>query len=180
LDEDTKCPQESESGGFCPRTASGNRLVHITVLLFAIFFRFILCNEEGNEDTCMYTCRQLTSSAIQDYASNRRNINNQPPSSLPRLQHALWHTPASVAALGHSTRCNNIDKGDARALYYANSILRGSSMYSFTLTRKVTASRPSNIRWSYVSATTITGLITICPFTTTGRSFVACIPSTAD
>jgi len=68
----------------------------------------------------------------------------------------------------------------SRALYYANSILRGSSMYSFTFTRNVTASRPSNIRWSYVSATTITGLITICPLTTTGRSFVACIPSTAD
>jgi hypothetical protein len=81
----------------------------------------------------MRTCRQLTSNAIQGYA-NRRNINNQPPSSLPRLQHALLLTPASVAALGHSTRCNNIDKGDARALYYANSILRGSSMYSFTLT----------------------------------------------
>jgi len=46
------------------------------------------CNEEGNEDTCTRTCRQLTSNATQDYASNRSETNNQPPSPLPRLQHA--------------------------------------------------------------------------------------------
>ena len=42
--------------------------------------------------------------------------------------------------------------------------------------RNVTASRPSSNRWSYVKATIIIGLITICPSTTTGRSLVACIP----
>jgi len=182
LDEATNCLARvgirSFLSAYCLREPPLLTITELAGIAFAIFFRFIPCSK-GNEDTCMRTCCQLTSNAIQGYA-NRRNINNQPPSSLPRLQHALLLTPASVAALGHSTRCNNIDKGDARALYYANSILRGSSMYSFTLTRKVTASRPSNIRWSYVSATTITGLITICPFTTTGRSFVACIPSTAD
>lgn len=35
---------------------------------------------------------------------------------------------------------------------YPNSIRLGSSMYSLTFTRNVTASLPSNRRWSYVSA----------------------------
>ena len=46
----------------------------------------------------------------------------------------------------------------------------------FHAPRNVTASRPSSNRWSYVKATIIIGLITICPSTTTGRSLVACIP----
>lgn len=42
--------------------------------------------------------------------------------------------------------------------------------------RNVTASRPSSRRWSYVSATTIIGRISILPSTTTGRSLIACMP----
>ena len=42
--------------------------------------------------------------------------------------------------------------------------------------RKVTASRPSSKRWSYVRATTMMGRMTICPSTTTGRSLMVCIP----
>jgi hypothetical protein len=85
---------------YCLREPPLLTITEVAGIAFAIFFRFILCNK-GNEDTCMRTCRQLTSNAIQDYASNRRDINNQPPSSLPRLQHAFLHAPASVAALGH-------------------------------------------------------------------------------
>lgn len=43
--------------------------------------------------------------------------------------------------------------------------------------RKVTASRPSSRRWSYVSATTMIGRTTIWPSTTTARSLIECIPT---
>jgi hypothetical protein len=71
------------------------------------------------------------------------------------------------------------------------SIFRGSSINSFTVLRNVTASRPSTSLWSYVKAIWyelqlagavpkyIIGRMTICPFTATGRSFVACRPRTA-
>ena len=45
--------------------------------------------------------------------------------------------------------------------------------------RKVTTSRPSIHRWSYVSVTTIIGRTTIRPLTAAGLSLVACMPSTA-
>lgn len=52
-------------------------------------------------------------------------------------------------------------------------------MYSLTLTRNWTASRPSRRRWSYVRARYIIGLTSIFPFTTTARSLMAWRPRTA-
>ena len=46
--------------------------------------------------------------------------------------------------------------------------------------RNVTASRPSIMRWSYVSARYIMGRATTAPSLTTARIFVACIPRIAD
>lgn len=46
--------------------------------------------------------------------------------------------------------------------------------------RKVTASRPSIRRWSYVSARYIMGRITTWPSRATGRGLVACMPRIAD
>ena len=97
----------------------------------------------------------------------------------------------------HSARRNNIDKGVVRVVLCQQHLARVFNVFFYShcafpqqrhqrnvqratnashAPRNVTASRPSNIRWSYVSATTIIGLITTCPSTTTGRSLVACIP----
>src|SRR5262249_17812510 len=52
----------------------------------------------------------------------------------------------------------------------------GFSMHSLTRTRKLTASRPSTIRWSYESARYIMGRITTWSSMATGRFWIACIP----
>jgi len=58
---------------------------------------------------------------------------------------------------------------------------RGSSTTSFTRFRKVTASRPSIRRWSYVSAMFIIGRASMPPpATTTGRWTIECMPRMAD
>ena len=46
--------------------------------------------------------------------------------------------------------------------------------------KKVTASRPSTRRWSYVKAMYIIGRMTTCPCLTTGLSKTPCIPRMAD
>jgi hypothetical protein len=160
-------------------------------IILPIFSRLVVCcNEEGNDDTCMPTCRQLTLNATQDYASNRSKTNNQPPSPSPRLQHALCALslcPSQQHRQGCSVRIVLCQQHLARVfnvlLYshyafprqqYQQNVQRATN--ASHAPRNVTASRPSNIRWSYVSATTIIGLITTCPSTTTGRSLVACIP----
>src|SRR6185437_8438260 len=50
----------------------------------------------------------------------------------------------------------------------------GSSISSFTRTRKSTACWPSTRRWSYDSAMYIIGRIATAPFTATGRSWILC------
>lgn len=53
-------------------------------------------------------------------------------------------------------------------------------MTSLTRLRKVTASRPSTSRWSYVSARYIMGRGTMAPPMTTGRWLMECMPMMAD
>src|SRR6185437_446818 len=60
--------------------------------------------------------------------------------------------------------------------YQFTSIDAGSSISSFTRTRKSTACWPSMIRWSYDSATYIIGRISTLPPTATGRSWILCRP----
>lgn len=71
-----------------------------------------------------------------------------------------------------------------------NNIILGSSIACLIFRKKLTASLPSIILWSYVNAKYIIGLIVIYfyfylvlitfPLTTTGRSLIACIPRIAD
>ena len=66
-------------------------------------------------------------------------------------------------------------------LYYRSmNMILGSSTADLMVLRKVTASRPSTKRWSYVRAMYIIGLMTTWPFLTTGLSKTPCIPRIAD
>lgn len=70
---------------------------------------------------------------------------------------------------------------DNKCLYgRARTRRTGSSKRFLTLTRKVTASRPSTRRWSYVSATAIMWRTLISSPTTQGFFLIACIPRIAD
>jgi hypothetical protein len=79
------------------------------------------------------------------------------PRCIPSLSLYVPTTTRTVPSAGCSGKCTKTTNGSHAP-------------------RNVTASRPSSNRWSYVKATIIIGLITICPSTTTGRSLVACIP----
>jgi len=64
--------------------------------------------------------------------------------------------------------------------YKSSMILYGSSTQLLILRRNVTASLPSMIRWSYVSATYIIGRIWAASLMTTLRLNMPCIPRIAD
>merc|ERR1719347_2469048 len=74
--------------------------------------------------------------------------------------------------------CESFDQGVTT--YRFISIVLGSSTALLIVLRKVTASRPSTRRWSYVKAMYIIGRIVTCPFLTTGLSKTPCIPRMAD
>lgn len=66
-----------------------------------------------------------------------------------------------------------------RSAYRSSTNLAGSSTYSLMFFKNVTALLPSMMRWSYVSATYIMGLISTLSPTTTARLKMPCIPRMA-
>lgn len=83
----------------------------------------------------------------KDYKLHERELTGDIAAT---FQNSIIYKGCQRLLLAQQTQINQQDTD--RVGFYPSNMRRGSSMYSLTLTRKVTASRPSKIRWSYVRA----------------------------
>jgi hypothetical protein len=105
--------------------------------------------------------------SMQEQEPNSNTMNKKKEQSHPREQR---NTTTLRTIQWHSSAHNNKTTSEREKTQKQDKRKARNSP------RNVTASLPSNNRWSYVSATTMMGRITIWPSTTTGLSLIACIP----